>query len=79
MPYGDGTGPQGLGPRTGWGNGPCGRGFGRGFRRHGFRAVGFGEQVELSKEQETKILEAEKTEVEAELESLKKKLNQLKK
>jgi hypothetical protein len=23
MPYGDGTGPLGLGPRTGWGKGYC--------------------------------------------------------
>ena len=25
MPCGDGTGPLGLGPGTGWGYGPCGR------------------------------------------------------
>ena len=50
MPRGDGTGPMGYGPQTGWGTGPCsdnpvpdnwnqmpGRGFGRGFgRRRGF-------------------------------------------
>ncbi len=29
MPYFDGTGPQGQGPMTGRGFGPCGRGFGR--------------------------------------------------
>jgi len=23
MPRGDGTGPAGMGPRTGWGNGSC--------------------------------------------------------
>jgi len=27
MPRGDGTGPQGLGPRTGRGLGPCGGGM----------------------------------------------------
>lgn len=44
MPGGDGTGPWGRGPRSGWGlgycgdtygpmySGPCGRGFGRGRR-----------------------------------------------
>jgi len=53
MPYGDGTGPQGRGPRTGRGLGNCppnsnqnegidrggfGQGFGRGFGRgRGFR------------------------------------------
>jgi len=40
MPGFDRTGPRGVGPRTGWGRGPCGagrafcrgfRGFGRGF------------------------------------------------
>jgi hypothetical protein len=80
MPGGDGTGPQGLGPGTGWGLGPCGRGFrrGLGYRRMGFRAVGF-DNLELSKEQETKILEAEKAEIEAELESIKNKLAEIKK
>jgi len=38
MPAFDGTGPQGQGPMTGWGMGPCGRGRGAG-RRFGF---GFG-------------------------------------
>jgi len=28
MPRFDGTGPLGYGPRTGFGFGPCGRGFG---------------------------------------------------
>ena len=50
MPRGDGTGPMGHGPKTGWGTGSCsdnpgpenvprmqGRGFGRGSgRRRGF-------------------------------------------
>ena len=42
MPGFDGTGPWGMGPGTGWGLGPCGRGFAfrRGFRR-GF-GPGFG-------------------------------------
>lgn len=31
MPYGDGTGPLGLGPMTGRGLGPCGRGLRRGW------------------------------------------------
>ena len=84
MPGGDGTGPMGEGPLTGRGLGPCGRGlrrgFGRGFgwRRMGFRAAGF-DDVELSKEQETKVLEAEKAELEAEIETIKKKLSELKK
>lgn len=53
MPGGDGTGPQGLGPATGWGRGGCvpnagfragsrgncGRGMGRGWRNQ-FYATG---------------------------------------
>jgi len=31
MPAFDGTGPQGMGPLTGRGFGPCGRGFRRGW------------------------------------------------
>lgn len=30
MPGGDRTGPMGYGPATGWGRGPCGKGFRRG-------------------------------------------------
>ena len=30
MPGFNGTGPRGMGPMTGRGMGPCGRGFGRG-------------------------------------------------
>ena len=33
MPVQDGTGPQGMGPLTGRGFGPCGRGFRRGWGR----------------------------------------------
>ena len=44
----------------------------------GFRAAGF-DNLELSKEQETKILEAEKAEIETELESIKNKLAEIKK
>ncbi len=51
MPFGDGTGPLGLGPGTGRGLGPCGRGlawrrgqryFGRWWRGYGFRNWGWG-------------------------------------
>ena len=46
MPYQDGTGPQGQGPRTGRGQGNCagqgGTGRGRGLGRGGGRGRGFG-------------------------------------
>ncbi len=92
MPGGDGTGPQGLGPGTGWGLGPCGAGMRRGLGR-GFRGGGFGfrrmavapaapvyrEPVELSKEEKIKILEADRADIEAEREAVKKEMEELKK
>ena len=66
MPGFDRTGPTGRGPMTGRGMGPCGGGMARGFRR------GFVRPVELSKEEQVKILEAEKDQIEKELKELKK-------
>ncbi len=76
MPGQDGTGPQGQGAMTGRGMGPCGggmrRGCGGGFgwRRFGFSGAGY--EVEMTKEQKLKVLEAEQTELEAELQEVKK-------
>jgi hypothetical protein len=44
MPGFDGTGPMGMGPMTGRGMGPCGRGYGRpfGFGRGWGRGRGYG-------------------------------------
>jgi len=67
MPGFDRTGPQGQGPQTGKGYGPCGRG--RGFGR-GFCFRKWEKPVELSKEEKTKILKAEKEEIEKELKEL---------
>jgi adenylosuccinate synthase len=64
MPYRDGTGPAGMGPRTGRGLGPCGRGFAR---RSGFRAQNY------TKEEEITELRAEKEAIEARLKELEKK------
>jgi len=71
MPGMDKTGPLGAGPGTGRGRGPCGRGLARG---RGFgRGLGFcwNEPVELSKEEQKKILEAEKAAIEKRLEEMK--------
>ena len=80
MPRFDGTGPNGEGPMTGRGLGPCGRGlrrgFGRGFGR-GFRNR-IAEPVNLTKEQEKKVLEAELAELEAEKAEIEKELKKLK-
>ena len=48
MPNFDGTGPQGAGPGTGRGIGPCGGGCARGFRGYG-RGRGFGRGLGLAR------------------------------
>jgi hypothetical protein len=90
MPQGDGTGPMGQGPMTGRGMGYCAgfnmpgfanAGFGRGLRRgfgRGFGFRRFPQSVELTAEQERKILEAELAEVEAEKKELEKALKKTK-
>jgi len=93
MPNRDKTGPMGQGALTGRGLGPCGaglarsRGFGRGFGRGLGR--GFGRrcwcpmvqqatEVNMPKEDEKKILEAELKEIEAEKAEIAKRLKELK-
>lgn len=72
MPGNNKTGPEGQGPMTGRGLGPCGAG--RAFRKGFGRGRGFGwranQEVELSKEEQKKILEAEKVEIEKRLKEL---------
>jgi hypothetical protein len=69
MPYGDGTGPLGLGPATGWGRGPCGRGL----ARRGNMARGWGWRrgyAYYSKEDEISSLKEEKKLLEEELKAI---------
>lgn len=75
MPGFDGTGPMGFGP-TGRGFGPCGRGFGlrRGFRGRGWRNY---TEVNLTKDEQKKVLEEEKKYIEEELGAINKKLKEL--
>ncbi len=90
MPARDGTGPLGYGPRTGWGLGPCGRGFGfrRGFGRgFGFRrfwgpapAWGYGPgyvPFEPTKDQEIADLRAEREAIQQELRDIEARLKEL--
>ncbi|NLH38840.1 MAG: DUF5320 domain-containing protein [Elusimicrobia bacterium] len=78
MPYGDGTGPLGFGPATGWGRGPCGRGLarrgmaqGRGWRR-GY--VYYSKEDEMSSlKEEKKLLEEELKAINSMLEDTEKK------
>jgi hypothetical protein len=76
MPGQDKTGPLGQGPLTGRGLGLCGGGFRRGFGR-GFGRMAFA-PVELSTEQEKKVLEAELAELEAEKTEIQKRLKEMK-
>lgn len=76
MPYGDGTGPMGQGPRTGRGMGPCGArmragwgygaGFGPGFRRF------------ISPKNELVALEEEQNMLEEDLRAIKEEIAALK-
>ncbi len=82
MPRGDGRGPLGYGPGTGWGAGPCmpprSRGyFGprrRGFWGYGYRAVSpFSYEAPGEKEvlkQEAEILREQLKQVEARLQAV---------
>ena len=85
MPGRDGTGPLGLGPLTGRGLGPCGRGLG--FRRFFGRGrglglgLGFGRVFgvrTLTKEEEKEILKDELKILEEEIAEIKKRLKELK-
>ena len=84
MPGFDRSGPQGQGPLTGRGLGPCGRGLafgrGRGFGR-GFawrtQPVYPVREPTLTKEEEKKILEAELAEIKAETQEIEKRLKEL--
>lgn len=84
MPRLNGTGPQGLGPGTGWGMGPCtlpagrqgaGRGWGRGFGGGFGRFWRFGSQI--TEKEEKEILKEEAGILETDLRSIKDRLAEL--
>lgn len=86
MPFRDGTGPAGGGPRTGRGAGNCsgqggagrfgGRSFGFG---RGGRGRGFGRGLGFAPEQERSWLENQARSLQATLQSITERLNALKK
>jgi len=91
MPRGDRTGPNGQGPMTGRGMGFC-RGFNTpGFMNQGFgRGRGFGrgfgramvmqpqiQEIQMTQENEAKILEQELKEIELEKKEIQKRLKEL--
>ncbi|MDD3774200.1 MAG: DUF5320 domain-containing protein [Patescibacteria group bacterium] len=71
MPRQDGTGPQGQGPMTGRGMGPCGLGLRRG-GGYGIRRFISPKNEIVALTEEQKILEEELKAVKEELETLKK-------
>jgi len=91
MPYGDGTGPDGEGPMTGRRMGVCASntapfkcGFGRmrrfwGAGRPGIVPAGVGVQnVELSSEEQARVLENQKNALEADIKAIETRLKALK-
>jgi hypothetical protein len=84
MPFRDGTGPSGQGPRTGRGAGNCagqggaGRFVGRGFGRGG-RGRGFGRGFGIAPEQERSWLEDQAQALQAALQSITERLDAFKK
>ena len=82
MPRQDKTGPNGQGPMTGRGLGPCGRGLRRGFGRGmGWRCWGrapYAEPVSFTEAEEKKLLEAELKEIELEKQEIQKRLKEIK-
>jgi len=79
MPGLDGTGPLGLGPRTGWGFGPCGLGLGWRRRFGPGRGLGryFGWRWPQTKEEQKKALAEYRKALEEELEDVKKEEEEL--
>ena len=85
MPRLNGNGPQGMGPQTGRGMGPCGggtgfqggySGCGRGFRR----GMGFGRMsmpMSMTNKDESEMLEDEAGIIENQLKSIKQRLTEL--
>lgn len=71
MPRLDGTGPQGMGMRTGRGFGPCGRGLRRMFLGRNWR--GFPAWQEKPEDEQT-ALRAEAEELEQELRTVREQL-----
>lgn len=77
MPGLDQTGPQGKGPMTGRGMGPCGGGMRRGFGCG--RGQGrFAGRAYLSKTEEVEDLEDEAKNLEADLKALKERIAEIK-
>ncbi len=87
MPGFNGTGPRGVGPGSGWGQGPCGAGqkrrfFGRGLNRgfgRGFgRFFSWNYNSNVSKGDQLSELQEEEKYMEEEMKNIKEEINNLK-
>lgn len=83
MPGFNGTGPQGFGPGTGRGLGPCGAGMARGFRgggrnrgRRGFWCPFFAGRT-WTRQQEKDMLEEEEQALKEQLQEIKRERQEL--
>ena len=77
MPRGDGTGPWGQGPMTGWGAGFC-RGYGmRGYAGSVRGGFGRGHGTDMSKVEEIEALRQQAEYFQANLEDIQKRLDNL--
>lgn len=90
MPFGDGTGPDGRGPLTGRGLGPCGdgtpryagRGRGRGFFGRGRGFFGWGRgypaaPTNVAPQDEASLLQAQASNLQSALERINARLKEL--
>ena len=75
MPGFNGFGPNGLGPRTGRGFGPCGRG--QGMRNCYGRGYGVGYNSSITNEQEQEILNENMNDLQKEIEAIKARIKEL--
>ena len=82
MPRFDGTGPAGAGPMTGRGFGPCGCGYGGGWRRNSRPGRGMGRyfnwQIPQTNDDKKKALADYRQALKEELEDIKKEEEDLK-
>lgn len=84
MPRRDKTGPLGMGPRTGWGMGPCEAGYGPGLgwgRGYGRVMCGWfwRKYQSMPKNERRELLKSEIEDLKQELEMTKKELDEIEK
>jgi hypothetical protein len=77
MPKYDGTGPRGMGPRTGWGMGPCGGGYGWGRGMGMGMRSGYGRFWRMDKEDKKAMLQEEAKYLKEDLKEIEKELQEM--